>query len=72
MMCKCIFVCPDGVKTLPGSLRGHRSAEGRTHEEEQHSHQKIPSSHCEQQVPTVPARAGGEDGEVTDIEINIS
>lgn len=67
----CICVCPDGVKPLPGSHRGHRSAERRSHEEEQHSHQKIPSSNCQQQVPAVPAGASGEDGEVDlrDVEI---
>lgn len=59
-----LYVCPDGVKPLPGSRRGHRSTERRSHEEEQHSHQKIPSANCQQQVPTVPARASGEDGEV--------
>lgn len=61
---ECICVCPDGVKPLPGSRRGHGSAERRSHEEEQHSHQKIPNVHRQQQVPTVPARASREDGEV--------
>lgn len=65
-MYKCICLCPDGVKPLRGSCRGHSSAE-RTYEEEQHGHQKIPSTHCQQQVPTVLARAGGEDGEVRDV-----
>lgn len=59
----CICVFPDGIEPLPGSCRGHGSAE-RSHKEEQHSHQKIPSSHRQQQVSTVPAGAGGEDGEV--------
>lgn len=65
--CKCICLCPDGVKHLHGSRRGDGSAERRTHEEEQPSHQKIPSTHCQQQVPAVPARAGGQDGEVRDV-----
>lgn len=65
--CKCICFCPDGVKHLRGSCRSHGSAERRTREEEQHSHQKIPSTHCQQQVPAVPARAGGQDGEVRDM-----
>lgn len=59
-----ICVLPDGIKPLRGSCRDHGSAERRSHEEEQHSHQKVPSSHRQQQVPTVPARASGEDGEV--------
>jgi len=63
-LCVCVCVFPDGVKPLPGSRRGHRSAEGRPDEEEQHGHQKIPSAHRQQQVPTVAAGAGGEDGEV--------
>lgn len=64
---KCFSVRPDGVKPLPGSRRGHRSAE-RSHEEEQHGHQEIPSAHRQQQVPTVSAGAGGEDGEVSPTE----
>lgn len=66
-MCEQMFlicVCPDGVKPLHGSCRGHGSAERRSHKEEQHSHPEIPSSHRQQQVPTVSARASGEDGEV--------
>ena len=59
----CVCVCLDGVKTVPGSRRGDRSA-ARSHEEEQHGYEEIPSSHRQQQVPTVTARAGGEDGEV--------
>lgn len=61
----CVCLCPDGVKPIPGSHRGDRSAERRPHEKEQHCHQKIPSSNCQQQVPAVPARARGEDGEVS-------
>lgn len=62
-----ICLCPDGFKDLRGSRRGHVSAERRTREEEQHSHQKISSTHCQQQVPAVAARAGGQDGEVRDV-----
>lgn len=67
----CVFVCPDGVKPLPGSRRGHGSAGRRSHEEEQHSHQKIPSPHRQQQVPAVPAGASGEDGEVNLREVEL-
>lgn len=65
--CEYICLCPDGVKHFRGSRRGHVSAERRTREEEQHSHQKIPSPDCQQQVPAVPARAGGQNGEVRDV-----
>lgn len=61
----CVCVCPDGVQPLPGSHRGDRSGEKRPHKKEQHCHQKIPSSDRQQQVPAVPARASGEDGEVS-------
>lgn len=66
-MCRHLCLCPDGFKPLRGSCRRRGSAQRRTRSEEQHRHQKIPSTHRQQQVPTVPARAGGEDGEVRDV-----
>lgn len=63
-----LSVCPDGVKPLPGSHRGHRSTSRRSHEKEQHCHQEIPGSDCQQQVPAVPVGVSGEDGEVGTID----
>lgn len=47
----------DGVEPLPGSRRSRGT-------EKQHGHQEIPSIHRQQQIPTVPVGASGQDGEV--------
>lgn len=62
-LCECV-VLVDGVKSVPGSRRRHGSAKRRPHEEEQLGHQEVPTTHRQQQVPTVPAGARGKDGEV--------
>lgn len=67
------FLCPDGIKPVPGSCGGHESTERGSREEGQHSHPKISTSNCQQQVPTVSAGTSGEDGEVDnfDQQLNI-